>query len=329
VRLARFLRHEWLPAIATSVRPSTLAGYRLHVECHIVPRLGRLELTAIDARKLNALYASLLASGRVHGNGGLSPASVRRVHATVHRALRDAVRWGYLNDNPADLCDPPKVRASDGQEMTTWTAEQLRAFLRTVRRDELYPLWYLLAATGMRRGEALGLRWSDVDLRVGRLSVRQTVIAVGAEIIVSRPKTAKGRRAIALDRGTVSVLAAHKKRARPASPEHLVFCGPDGSPLAPNGFPNALPRWWSGRAFQQSGCTTLGTPTRLSLFKRAFIPRSCPNDWGTRPSPSRSTSTATRSTTCRRKRPRSSGNSSRGVAMYNRIHHEENPNLSA
>lgn len=234
MRVARFLRHEWLPVIATSVRPSTLAGYRLHVECHIVPRLGRLELSAIDARKLNALYASLLASGRVHGNGGLSPASVRRVHATVHRALKDAVRWGYLNENPADLCDPPKVRASDGYEMTTWTAEQLRAFLRSVKRDELYPLWFLLAATGMRRGEALGLRWSDVDLRAGRLSVRQTVVAVGAEILVSRPKTAKGRRAIALDKGTVAVLAAHKKRARPSSLEQLVYCGPDGSPLVPN-----------------------------------------------------------------------------------------------
>ena len=91
---------------------------------------------------------------------------MRHGHAVLHRSLKDAVRWGRLARNPADLADPPRVSARS-HELRTWSAEQLAAFLNARRGDRLYALWHTLAMTGLRRGEALGLRWQDVDLEAG------------------------------------------------------------------------------------------------------------------------------------------------------------------
>lgn len=231
-----FLVHEWLPAIQSTVRPSTYLAYRIHVERHIQPRIGLIQLARLKPTDLNALYSELLAP-KESGGVGLSPMSVRRVHATLHRALRDAVKWGRIPKNLADDSDPPRERRF-GKEMDTWTASELRKFLKSVRSHRLHALWVLLATTGMRRGEALGLQWSDVDLDKGQLAVRQTLVAAGADVYFSEPKTARGRRVVALDRQTVAALRLHRRtqageKRRSDLGSDLVFCEPDGGHLNP------------------------------------------------------------------------------------------------
>lgn len=131
--------------------------------------------------------------------------------------------------------------------MATWTAVELGAFLRGEDEDRLLACWWLLASTGMRRGEALGLRWSDLDLENARLSVSRTLVTTEARragqpgMAWSTPKTAEGRRNVALDGATVAALKAH--RARQAEEklavgpgyrdEQLVFCQLDGTPIHP------------------------------------------------------------------------------------------------
>jgi integrase len=109
---------------------------------------------------------------------------------------KDAVRWGYVARNVAAAADLPKGMLP---EMHVWSPEQLRAFLEHVRNDRLYAAWLLLATTGMRRGEVAGLRWVDVDLDAGRVSPRRPRVVVNYGVVVSEPKTAKGRRSLALD----------------------------------------------------------------------------------------------------------------------------------
>ncbi len=122
----------------------------------MLPQLGSVQLRHIDAGTLNTLYAALLANGRKnYAGGGLSPRSVQDVHAIVHRALRDAVKWGRLVRNPADAADPAKATADSRPESTVWTAAQLRAFERT-RTSRFAAAYHLTATTGLRRGEALG-----------------------------------------------------------------------------------------------------------------------------------------------------------------------------
>jgi integrase len=99
-----------------------------------------------------------------------------------------------------DAADPPRKKGEGAQEIQTWTKEQLKAFLEAMKDERLCPLWHAIAMTGMRRGEAIDLRWSHVDLEAGRLSVRRALIPINREVVVSEPKTTKGRRVIALNR---------------------------------------------------------------------------------------------------------------------------------
>jgi integrase/predicted RNA-binding Zn-ribbon protein involved in translation (DUF1610 family) len=207
-----YLTKEWLPAVKSTIRPTTYNSYVQHVECHIVPHNGSVKLQKLSGSQVNALYAKLAETGRKDGKTGLSTMTIHHVHACLHKACKDAVRWGHISRNPLDAADPPRKKGDGTKEMKTWTKEQLKAFLDSVAGDRLSPLWHTIAMTGMRRGEALGLRWSDVDLENARLSVRRALVPVSREVVVSEPKTVKGRRVIALDPGTVEVLKAQAAR---------------------------------------------------------------------------------------------------------------------
>jgi len=231
--------HEWLDAIGGTVRPGTLRSYRTNVEIHVITRMGGMPLAKVTPVRLNALYSELLASGRHDGNGGLSTRTVRYTHTILHRAFRDAVRWGLLNRNPSDFADPPRHIKP---EMRVWSTDELRQFLAFVSDDELHALWVLLATSGMRRGEALGLRWQDLDLRKGRLSIRQSLSSGGGKLSFSPPKTAKSRRALSLDPATVAVLRSHRAQQGEeqlaagvlGGATGLVFARADGSPTRPD-----------------------------------------------------------------------------------------------
>lgn len=238
--LAAYLR-EWLPAVRSTVRPGTWNSYRTNMERHVIPRIGTVPLQRLGAEHLNGLYAELLESGRCDGRGGLSPRTVRYTHTILHRALRDAVRWGRLPRNVADLADAPRSKAP---EMQTWHQEELKRFLDNVVTDRLYAAWLLLATTGLRRGELLGLRWQDVVLDTGRIVIRQSLMSVGGELNLSAPKTSKSRRGLSLDPTTTAVLRAHRGRQLQErlawGPDYqdagLVFCREDGAPVRPDSF---------------------------------------------------------------------------------------------
>ena len=171
----------------------------------------------------------------------LSARTVRYVHSVVKRALDDAVNWGRLARNPAARATPPSAKAAKAPKPTTWTAAELREFLDSVRGARFYPLWLLVATTGVRRGEAIGLRWRDLDLDGASMAVTNARVAVGREVVDSPPKSGHGR-AVALDTATVAALRAHRK-AQAAEQLALgpayettgyVFTWEDGRPLHPD-----------------------------------------------------------------------------------------------
>jgi integrase len=234
-----WLEDEFLPLVKTKVGPNTLNLYQVIVRAYVIPRIGRIELQRLRPTHLDGLYAELLAGG---GRGGkpLRPKTVRNVHTVMHRALAEAVR-GLISRNPADLASPG---ASSSREMRTWTGDQVGAFLGQVREDRLYAAWLTLATTGLRRGELLGLRWLDVDLDAGRLSIRRSLALVGGHPQILEPKTRRSRRNIPIPGETSAALKAPRtaqKRERLAlGPEYqdtgLVFCREDGTALHPDRF---------------------------------------------------------------------------------------------
>lgn len=240
--LREYVEADWLPAIGPTLRQSTQDSYRRNLRLHVTGRtIGATPLQAVDAGALNKLYGDLLGIG-------LSARTVAYVATILHRAFRDAVRWGRLVVNPADAADPPRPKTAERRQMRTWTAEQVRAFLGVTKDGEHGAAWHVFASTGLRRGEVLGLAWADVDLDAATLSVRRTVVEVEAEPgreqtwAWSDPKTAKGRRLVALDPDTIAVLRAHRTaqlQRRMLVGEgyrtdlDLVFCRPDGDVIHP------------------------------------------------------------------------------------------------
>jgi integrase len=226
-----------LPSMVSQVRATTLGGYRHNVRAYIVPRLGDIPLQRLTTARVGAFYGELVASG---GKGGrpLSPKTVRYVHTTLRRALRDAVSDGLVARNVAAQARPPRARRV---EMHTWTAAEVGSFLASVRMDRLYVAWVLLATLGVRRGELLGLRWVDVDLTTGRLAIRQTLVMVDGRPAMAEPKTAKGRRSLMLAPEVLETLRAH--RANQAAERlswgveytdsGLVITTEDGRPMHP------------------------------------------------------------------------------------------------
>lgn len=245
--VADFLRDSWLPAVRGSLRPTTYSSYEVHVRCYLVPAFGDRKLQELTPPMINTLYAELITGWR--GRRALGPATVRRVHATLHRALRDAVRWQLVARNVASAANPPKAPRP---RMKVWTASELQTFLSATKTDRNHTLWLFYVLTGVRRGEALALQWSDVDLVAATATIRRSLVPVDHRLVFGEPKTDKGRRRISLDAQLVAALRAHhrdqaKERLLVGSAfddQDLVFCHPGGSPLRPE----QVSRWFSSLA---------------------------------------------------------------------------------
>jgi integrase len=238
----QYLR-TWLAEVRARglVRPTTIKTYDVAVRVHIAPRLGAVPVQQLTRRRIKDLYNILRQNGRSRGRpGGLSPKSVHNIHLTLHRALEDAIDDGLLRSNPATRAHRiGTVR----KEMRWWTPDELHAFLAAVESEPSFALWRLAASTGMRRGELLGLQWSDVDLGRGLLSVQRQLVRNGEALGFGPPKTWAGRRSIYVDRATLEVMRTHQLRqirdklaGAPAYRQHpnLVFCHSDGRPRDPD-----------------------------------------------------------------------------------------------
>ena len=215
----------------------------------LVATAAQLRAESVEAEHITKdTLASLLRRSQADRSSaprgaGLDRRTVNYVHTIVHRAFKDAVRWGRLARNPADAANPPRSgQKSDG--IHAWDLQTLRSFLIASNQagHRLHALWVLFATTGMRRGEVLGMRWSDVNLDAGRLRVVQTIIQTGSVVSIGEPKTAHGRRPIALDKGTVAALRDHRRRMLEERllfgadfvDAGLVFHRPDGAFLRPD-----------------------------------------------------------------------------------------------
>ncbi len=261
----------WLTT-RTSIRPSTLRSYTEHVEQHLIPHLGRIRLGELTGRDVAAMFTILAATHTRYGRP-ITPSTLHRIRATLRSALNAAIRDGLLRDNPARFIELPKPRRPHAQVWTdarvkmwqatgqrlavaVWTTLQLAAFLDFVANDRLFAMWRLIALRGLRRGEAAGLRWIDVDLNQNIIMIAQQRIAYGDTVTDGPPKTAASRRTIALDRTTARLLRAHQQRQRverfaAGDTWHdtgYVFTTPDGSPLHPDWLTRRF-----GRLVEESG----------------------------------------------------------------------------
>ena len=244
--LGEYLRH-WLAAdIDRRVAARTAARHREIVENNIIPRLGGVPMRKLSGVHIEAFEAELQREGwtkrrRLPQNGepeqrGLSAQTVLHVHRTLSQALSHAVRLGVLLKNPAAQVKPPRP---EHREIKILGKDEIGTVLNAAKGTPLYLPVLVAVTTGLRRAELLGMRWSDLDLKAGTLTVNQALERIKGEIAFKAPKTKTSRRRVTLPTVTVEALQAHRWAQAEErlmlglgrDPRGLVFARPDGEPL--------------------------------------------------------------------------------------------------
>ena len=203
------LIEAWFEHAASDFSPKTVKETRGFIDRNLLPAIGDVPLSKLKASDLDRLYRRLQATGAV-GEGGLAPATVRRIHGILRRALAQGVKWGWLGVNPAAATTPPRVPQS---EIAPPSGPDLARVLRRAWESspELACYLVLAAATGARRSELVALRWRDVDLTDGTVRIERGVVMGPAGLVEKDTKTHAARR-VALDDGTVEIVRAHRAR---------------------------------------------------------------------------------------------------------------------
>ena len=197
---------------------------------HLKPVIGKIPLAKLQIADVQELIDRKVKEG-------LAPKSVHYMHGILRNALNRAIRWGYIQRNPAAHVDGPRI---EQQEIQPFTREEAHQFLRAIKGDRLEALYTVALTMGLRQGEALGLRWSDVDLDLGTIRVNKQLQRVNHKYELVEPKTARSRRYLAVPGAIIGAFRAHKERQdveRDAARRcwhdtNLVFCRPDGYPLS-------------------------------------------------------------------------------------------------
>jgi len=230
---------QWLADYAElHCSPKTIESYRQVINSHLNPELGNIRLVELEARHLQTMFAK-------KRDSGLSARTVRYLYSLMSQVLRYAVKQGILNRNVAENTEPPKI---EHRELNTIRPEQIGMLLEAARETPHYALFYLLLHTGLRRGEALALKWKNIDMGLASLgvqaylSVTVSLGKVAGKICVREPKTSSGKRRVALPPSLTLVLQQYKLKqqelfavlGKTLSDEDYVFCHRDGTPLDPS-----------------------------------------------------------------------------------------------
>ncbi|MBQ7858247.1 MAG: site-specific integrase [Oscillospiraceae bacterium] len=234
--------NEWFENVAKiKVRPSSHQTYRGYIDHHIAPNIGNIPLENLTTMDLQKLYRKLLNKGRVdraeakQQPKGLSAKTVRNINQVISSAMDFAVAQKIIPENPCKAVALPKV---EHKEMQTIPTEQLQAFLQEAKATGVYEMYYIELATGLRRGELLGLKWTDIDWKNGIIKVRRQVARVDGQIVEAPLKTKNSYRAVTISQQAIEVLKQQKEKTN----DQYVFPSPNGGPISPDSVNNMLKR---------------------------------------------------------------------------------------
>ena len=238
---------DWLENTARiQISPTTYRGYRYIINRHLIPALGGMYLSNLNGPIIQRYYAQKLKEPRLDGKPGtITARTVSSHHRVLHRALRSAVTCGLISRNMADDTEPP---SPENKEIKPMTVSQMNTFLTKLKGSSYYELFYTMLFTALRRSEILALRWQDIDLHNGQLTVNRVVHYINRQFIFREPKTEKSKATIALTPSTVTLLEDFKQRrageyillGKELQGADLAFCGIDGLPLSPD----TISRYW-------------------------------------------------------------------------------------
>ena len=233
----------WMENYAkVKLRPSTFKTSQDFLKNHIKPQIGGIPLADLTSLDLQRFYKHLLDGGRVDRieakkkPKGLAPKTVRNIHQMIGSAYNLALEQRLVTKNPTQGCALPKA---EHKEMQTLPIEQLTSFLREAKDSGVFALYYIDLTTGLRRGELLGLKWSDIDLEKGDLRVQRQIGRIDGKIIEMPLKTKKAYRTLPLSADAIDVLMQQRRKT---GNSEWVFPSPTGGPMSPDSVLHMLQR---------------------------------------------------------------------------------------
>ena len=246
IRAERYTVGQWLDVwfencAKIKVRPSSHKTYRGYIDNHIKPSIGKIPLNKLSSLDLQKLYKKLLSGGRVERieaksqPKGLSSKTVRNINQVISSAMNFAIEQKLIAANPTDGCALPKL---EHREMKTLPTEQLASFLHEAKESGVFEMYYIELATGLRRGELLGLKWEDIDLERGTIRVRRQIARINGEVVEAPLKTKNSYRSISIGQDAVEILKEQQRKTNSG----YVFPSPTGGPISPDSVIHMLHR---------------------------------------------------------------------------------------
>ena len=223
ITVAQFVTNYMETVGKHNLRPKTIESYSSLLKTHIVPGLGKTRLSQLRPDHLQTLYSQKLESG-------LSKRTVHFIHSLMHKFLDQALKWGMVVRNVADLVEAPSpVR----RQLTVWNREEVNKFLNHVKENNprFFPLYVLAIYGGFREGEVLGIHKNDVSLLKGTVTVNHAVqYLMGKGVVITEPKTDRSRRSVKLPATALNVLKIHTEGMES---NQLLFTTDSGKPINP------------------------------------------------------------------------------------------------
>jgi integrase len=248
ITLGAWLRHWLKDYVSMNTTDRTQESYTSIVERHLIPSLGKVILTDLQAVHIQSYYADKLSKGRADGKGGLSARSIVYHHRILSNSLDYAVKMGVVVRNMVKLVQPPRVAKVT---MNTLSPEEVTRFLDAARETDYYVYFATLLYTGLRRGELLALRWRNLDFESATLTVVETAYKLGnGNYVIKEPKTTQSRRTVTLPHSLVELFKVYRAAQEllriqlgvSLDADDFVFIRPDGSPINPNAVTLAFKR---------------------------------------------------------------------------------------
>jgi integrase len=241
ITVASYLRNWIKIYVEPNLAPTTIDGYRSNVENYIIPRIGTILLQKLSPMHLHDMYLKLLDNGRLDGRGGLSPTTIRAIHRTLGKALDQALRMEQIKRNVSALVTIPKLKKYKAE---VYDEAEIINLLNIAKGTEMEVPITLGATLGLRRGEILGLKWSDINLKEGKITINNNLVSTSSGAVFTTPKTDKSCRTLELSEGILNLLKKHRlsqkenklKLGDAYKDNDLVCCYADGSLYQPKNF---------------------------------------------------------------------------------------------
>jgi integrase len=248
ITLAEYLRQWMHDYVEPNLAPKTIDGYKVNIEGHIIPSIGNIPLQKLQPIHIQQFYRSKLENGRLDDKGGLSAKSVLYIHRVLRKALSNALKMQLIPRNVADAVELPKAKTYYAKFLNE---KELRKLLNTLKNTDIYIPVLLASCLGLRRGEALGLQWKDIDFENKTISVIRALLpSIGGTPIFHEAKTKTSERTIVISDSIIFELEKHRNKQQryrkllgnAYKDYDLVTCLNNGSPINPASFSHTFAR---------------------------------------------------------------------------------------